>query len=133
MKEILNLRQAYTYDTLLKDLIPIIDELNNPKSLVEVLKNQSYTGYVYVLLLEDNKYYVGYTNDPPGRILQHLEWKGSIATKQFRPCALVLLRKGTLDIEQLIVKELVNKYGKDNVRGGYCTSQFKSRRKAVYG
>lgn len=44
--------------------------------------------YVYILLLSDDSYYVGYSSDLKGRIKTHNE--GSVSsTKNFRPIKLV--------------------------------------------
>lgn len=50
--------------------------------------------YIYILLLENNKYYVGKTNNPLFRLESHFYSKGSTWTKKYKPLKLLELRKG---------------------------------------
>jgi len=77
---------------------------------------------LYVLKLENDKYYVGKTRDLESRITAHKKGNGAAWTKQHR----VLKILETHDVvsehdEANLTKELMKKYGVDNVRGGpYC-------------
>ena len=45
--------------------------------------------YVYILLLENNQYYIGYTTDLDDRMKRHFEGKACITTTRIRPIELV--------------------------------------------
>jgi hypothetical protein len=79
--------------------------------------------FIYVLILQDNKYYVGQTNNSTMRIEQHCEGNGSVWTKKYKPIDVMSIKasNGPFD-ENNTTKMLMIKYGIDNVRGGsYCT------------
>jgi len=48
--------------------------------------------YVYILLMWDNRYYIGSTNDVKRRIQDHQTWKVD-ATKTFQPIKLIFNRE----------------------------------------
>ena len=77
---------------------------------------------LYVLQLEENKWYVGKTTDIAARFKQHASGKGSAWTKSYKPVKLVETRrlKDQFD-ENNTTKEYMKKYGVDNVRGGSYT------------
>jgi predicted GIY-YIG superfamily endonuclease len=77
---------------------------------------------LYILQLEDDKWYVGKTDDVHKRFQQHLNGKGSIWTKQHTPNRIIETRPITsIHDETNVTKDLMKKYGIDNVRGGaYC-------------
>jgi len=78
--------------------------------------------YIYVLLLQDNKYYVGKTNNPDFRYQSHYNLNGSEWTKKYNPINLfeIIPNQDNFD-EDKITLQYMNKYGIDNVRGGrYC-------------
>ena len=74
---------------------------------------------LYVLQLADNKWYVGKTTDAATRFKQHVSGTGSAWTKLYRPIKMVESRplKNAYD-ETNTTKDLMKKYGIDNVRGG---------------
>jgi len=74
---------------------------------------------VYVLRLENNKYYVGKTADPANRIRSHFHGYGCAWTKLHRP---VEIRENASSVdENIVTHEYINRYGYQNVRGGsYC-------------
>jgi predicted GIY-YIG superfamily endonuclease len=74
---------------------------------------------LYVLQLENNKWYVGKTNDVVTRFKQHQDGKGSAWTKLYKPLRIVGVRplKDAHD-ETNTTKDLMKTYGIDNVRGG---------------
>jgi predicted GIY-YIG superfamily endonuclease len=78
--------------------------------------------YIYILQLEDGKYYIGKTINPKIRLEQHFYDYGSSWTKKYNP-------KKVLDIipdcdnfdEDKYTIKYMKKYGIDNVRGGsFC-------------
>ena len=77
---------------------------------------------LYVLELEHGKYYVGTTNNLQRRFQEHVDGVGSVWTRKYAPLAIErsVIVDGVLH-EDRVTKELMLKYGIDNVRGGsYC-------------
>jgi predicted GIY-YIG superfamily endonuclease len=74
---------------------------------------------IYILKLEDNKYYVGKTKNINNRILDHFTNNGSEWTKKYKPIEIINEYKSYDNIdEQRYTWETMVKYGIDNVRGG---------------
>jgi predicted GIY-YIG superfamily endonuclease len=106
----------------------IIDNVNDTGNDATVLKNNAHTKntpvsvlWLYVLQLESGKYYVGTTKDLSRRLEEH--WSGidsSAWTKKYPPVSddVHITRNKTPLDEDAKVKELMLKYGIDNVRGG---------------
>ena len=87
--------------------------------------NKSITIYpiLYVLNLEQNKKYVGMTNNLNIRLSQHYDGSGAKWTRLYKPISVerIIYPATENDIENKITLELMQMYGKDNVRGGsYC-------------
>lgn len=81
------------------------------------------TTHIYVLKLEQNKFYVGKTENLKKRYQQHLDGSGSAWTKKYKPISLDHVVPDTSPFEEdRYVKEYMSKYGMDNVRGGAYTS-----------
>lgn len=79
----------------------------------------SYHKMIYVLELDKGKWYVGYTDRVDGeRFNEHLSGKGSKWSKLYPMKQLVLWRDGTLEDENNLTLEYMQKYGWWNVRGG---------------
>ena len=78
--------------------------------------------YIYVLKLQDNKYYVGKSDNLQARISQHTSGIGSKWTKKHPPVDIDDIFSDCDDFdEDKYVKIYMAKYGIDNVRGGtYC-------------
>jgi predicted GIY-YIG superfamily endonuclease len=74
---------------------------------------------LYVLQLEQGKYYVGKTYDVEKRFGQHMRGHGSVWTKKYTPIKIVEQRplKDQFD-ETNTTKLYMKKYGIENVRGG---------------
>jgi len=88
---------------------------------------------LYVLRLENSKYYVGKTSSPSDRYKQHLAGTGAAWTKKFKPVKMIEVRplKDSHD-ETNTTKDLMKKYGVDNVRGGaYTTISLDDATKSV--
>jgi predicted GIY-YIG superfamily endonuclease len=78
---------------------------------------------LYILECEDNKWYVGKTNDVQRRFKQHTEGKGSEWTREYAPLRIAETRPITsVHDENNVTKDLMKKYGIDNVRGGAYAS-----------
>lgn len=77
---------------------------------------------LYVLQLQGGKYYVGKTKDFDKRYQEHKSGIGSAWTSKYRPVKIVEVRplKDDHD-ENNTTKDLMKKYGIDNVRGGSYT------------
>lgn len=78
--------------------------------------------YVYVLQLQQNKYYVGKTDNPKFRLESHFDARGSSFTKRYKPIKVHTLIPDCSDHdEQRITQEYMETYGIQNVRGGPWT------------
>jgi predicted GIY-YIG superfamily endonuclease len=77
---------------------------------------------LYVLKLENEKYYVGITYNLNFRYAQHCQGSGAKWTKLHKPISIVEVRvNATFGSENEVVHEYMNIHGKQNVRGGsYC-------------
>ena len=74
---------------------------------------------IYTLKLTHGKYYVGKTNQPISRILQHFTKSGSGWTKRFHPVEIMEVMSHCNDFdEDRVTLQYMDKYGIDNVRGG---------------
>lgn len=78
--------------------------------------------YLYTLQLQSGKYYVGKSDDPDTRFLAHKNGNGAVWTKIHKPVKILEIRelKGEHD-ETNTTKDMMKKYGVDNVRGGAYT------------
>jgi predicted GIY-YIG superfamily endonuclease len=77
------------------------------------------TTNIYVLRLEGGRYYVGKSIDVQKRYQEHLDGKGAVWTKRYRPIALEkTIPNASVFEEDKITKEYMAKYGIDKVRGG---------------
>ena len=78
--------------------------------------------FIYILKLEDNKYYIGKTDIPEFRLDAHFNCMGSTWTKKYKPIKLLKLIPNCSDFgEDKYTKEYMSKKGINNVRGGtYC-------------
>ena len=77
---------------------------------------------LYVLQLTNGKYYVGKTTDMNRRYKEHKDGIGSSWTSKYKPVKILEVRpvKDTYD-ENNTTKDLMKKYGMNNVRGGSYT------------
>ena len=78
--------------------------------------------YIYILQLEDNKYYIGKTENPDFRLKSHFDFYGSAWTKKYKPIKVLKLISNCSNFdEDKYTKEYMKKKGINNVRGGtYC-------------
>ncbi|KAJ3411780.1 Cullin-4A [Chytridiales sp. JEL 0842] len=84
---------------------------------------------IYVLLLEQGKIYVGYSERPISeRVLEHFRRHGSRWTTMYRPLQLLsVINGGGLKEENETTLKMMDKYGWWNVRGGsWCKVEMDS-------
>ena len=78
--------------------------------------------FVYVLELEDDKYYIGITYNLNLRYSQHLLGLGAGWTKLYKPVRIKkVIANGSKEIEKEKTIHYIKKYGFENVRGGPWT------------
>ena len=73
---------------------------------------------VYVLLLENSKYYIGYSEEYIFRLKKHFKNQGSLWTKKYPPIGVLEIIQGDKKIEKKTTLKYMRKYGWENVRGG---------------
>ncbi len=81
---------------------------------------------IYVLKLENNKFYVGKTNNPIIRLEQHFNNNGSAWTKVNKPIDIIEIIPNCdeFDEDKYTIKYM-KQYGIDNVRGGsFCNIEL---------
>lgn len=79
--------------------------------------------YIYILQLEQKKYYVGKTTNPSFRLDSHFNSNGSAWTKLYKPIKMVELIPDCDDYDEDKYTQIyMDKYGIDNVRGGSFVS-----------
>jgi predicted GIY-YIG superfamily endonuclease len=73
---------------------------------------------IYVIRLENNKYYIGKTNNIERRFIEHCS-SNNKWLKMYKPIEVIeTYHIESIFSEDLYVKEYMNKYGINNVRGG---------------
>jgi GAG-polyprotein viral zinc-finger len=85
-------------------------------------------GMIYVLLLQENKFYVGYSERPIGeRFIEHFNYKGSKWTTLYRPLQVLYVQNGGIEVENETTLSMMDQYGWWNVRGGsWCKVEMNS-------
>ena len=79
--------------------------------------------YIYVLLLEQGKYYIGKTSNPAFRLESHFKSNGSEFTKKYKPIKILEIISNCDDYdEDKYTRIYMDRYGIDNVRGGSYVS-----------
>ena len=78
--------------------------------------------FMYILELENKKYYVGKTTNPKFRLNQHFNSSGSRWTKKYKPIKVLELISDCDDYdEDKYTMQYMKSYGINNVRGGsFC-------------
>ena len=84
--------------------------------------------FIYSLKLQNNKFYIGKTDNPNFRLENHFNDSGSTWTKKHNPISIHQVIPDCKEHdEQRITQEYMKKYGIDNVRGGpWCRVQLDS-------
>lgn len=102
----------------MNDLDEIIPKGKNANICNKSIAIKSTIGSVYVLELEDNCFYIGYTSNTQDRINNHFKGKGSSWTKLHKPIKKLLqLDNVESIIEKYVTLEYMKTYGIDKVRG----------------
>jgi len=116
-------------NNLMKNKKMSVDEISNSMEMIQKIKNNcdlllSFPDgleYVYTLELENNKYYVGYTENFDSRMISHFGGNGSKWTKLHPPISILEVSRGDKNDEDKKTIQMMIKYGYQNVRGGkYC-------------
>jgi len=75
--------------------------------------------FVYIIQLEDDKWYIGKTSNPSIRLDKHFQGQGSYWTKKYKPIKIhEIIPNQTEYDEDKWTRIYMDKYGIDNVRGG---------------
>ena len=85
------------------------------------------TRTVYILELQNGKYYVGRTSNLQRRLQDHFSHSGSYWTKKHKPLRLIRKIENNCDSmfdEDKFVKETMAEFGVDNVRGGSYVQDY---------
>jgi len=83
--------------------------------------------YVYVWQLEDNKYYVGWSENLSRRLDEHLSEEGALWTKKHKPLSIIEICRGDKNIEKQKTLDYMKSKGWENVRGGpWCCIEYKN-------
>jgi predicted GIY-YIG superfamily endonuclease len=87
--------------------------------------------YVYVLELEDNRYYVGRTSNFIQRMNEHFTENGALYTKKYKPIKIKeVVEEKTCYDEKDKTLEYMETYGWENVRGyAWCRETLKQKPK----
>ena len=106
------------------------DIANKIKVAPIIALNNNENLWVYILLLANNKIYVGQTVDLNHRINTHFTNNGSSYTKKYKPKEIAaLISNCTNSTEQDVVKFLMEEYGWNNVRGAGYSQSHKIKKK----
>lgn len=82
------------------------------------------TTNIYILKLKQGKYYIGKSDDPHKRFIEHVEGRGAYWTKKYEPLELErIIENASPFDEDKYTKEYMSIHGIENVRGGSYTSE----------
>ena len=85
------------------------------------------TEYVYVWELEEDKYYIGWSENLSRRLDEHITEEGSLWTKKYKPISIVEIIRGDKSVEKSKTLEYMKKKGFQNVRGSiWCILEYKT-------
>ena len=91
----------------------------------ENIKYNTSTNYIYVLKLEQGKYYIGKTNNIKRRYMEHLQGSGASWTAKYKPMRLEKLLPSTNPFdEDKYTKQYMTIFGINNVRGGTYVTDY---------
>lgn len=120
----LTINKSYIPPHIYEKQLNEISCLISPKNFInDILKDKE---YIYILLLEENKYYVGYSNNIIERLKAHFTGNGAEWTKKYKPIELIKIYRGDKNNEDIETLNLMKIHG-DNVRGGrWCRTKLNS-------
>jgi hypothetical protein len=87
--------------------------------------------FIYILRLEQDKYYIGKTKNPTFRVEQHFASSGSMWTKKYKPLNVfeIIADCDDYDEDKYTIKYMET-YGINNVRGGsFCEIKLSNKNK----
>ena len=96
---------------------------------------------LYLLELENDKYYVGQTDDPDFRFQEHLSGKGAKWTRKHRPTHLLLTKDISVETaaeallyENWLTMHYMELFGWENFRGGdyVVVESYRLRERIAY-
>jgi hypothetical protein len=89
--------------------------------------------YIYALKLNNDKYYVGKTQNPNFRLEQHFSNNGSVWTQKYTPLVVLEVIPNCDDFdEDKYTLKYMSLYGVNNVRGGsFCELNLSKENKSV--
>lgn len=89
--------------------------------------------FIYILQLEQGKYYIGKTTNPKMRLENHFDLTGSSWTKKYKPINIYAIIPDCDNYdEDKYTKIYMEKFGIDNVRGGsYCQIELNKEVKKI--
>ena len=125
---------SYSYLSIFKILEDLLIESTHKTELKRKRSRSPirFAGHVYILELENSKYYVGYSSDISARITQHFSGEGSKWTQMHKPIRIYDVQRGDEHIEKLTTITMMIKHGWRNVRGGpYCAVNLESPPKCL--
>ena len=91
------------------------------------------TTNIYILRLDQGKYYVGKSDRVDKRLLDHVSGSGAAWTTKYKPVQLEQVIRGASPFEEdRYTKEYMAKHGIDNVRGGsYITETLSEAQRSA--
>ena len=111
---------------------PPVESKNGLKATT-LLCGFPFSKMIYVLLLEQGKIYVGYSERTNGeRFLEHFNHSGSRWTVKYKPVQVLQILEGGRNDEDEMTLKMMHKYGWWNVRGGnWCQVEMCTCPKAL--
>ena len=85
------------------------------------IKTHAVIPLIYVLELEDDCWYVGYSESVNKRLASHFSGNGSLWCKEHKPISVYEIFPGTKEDENRKTLELMKVHGISKVRGGVYT------------
>lgn len=101
-----------------------VDDIVSKKTIRDLLPDdwqdvmRKSVGVVYILQLEERKYYVGWTDNLFGRMARHFNGCGAAWTKRYPPVKCLWLSAGDENLETKVAAKCRMIWGDENVRGG---------------